>query len=102
MLDDALDQSELIVEGNVALAAAADRAREAGVAAVPAMHPANGHTIASVILAQADSLLVDLIVLGTHGRTGLRRAILGSVAEEVIRGSRVPVLLPGRSDGGSR
>ncbi len=34
----------------------------------------------------------DLIILGTHGRTGLSRVLLGSVAENVIRHSKVPVL----------
>jgi nucleotide-binding universal stress UspA family protein len=34
----------------------------------------------------------DLIVLGTHGRTGLGRLLLGSVAEQVVRGARCPVL----------
>jgi nucleotide-binding universal stress UspA family protein len=34
----------------------------------------------------------DLIVVGTHGRTGLRRAVLGSVAEKVVRHADRPVL----------
>lgn len=34
----------------------------------------------------------DLIVLGTHGRTGLKRLLLGSVAEKVLRGAPCPVL----------
>ena len=34
-----------------------------------------------------------LIIVGTHGRTGLRRALLGSVAEKVIRASKHPVLV---------
>ena len=35
---------------------------------------------------------IDLIVMGTHGRTGLRRVIAGSVAERLVRLSNVPVL----------
>ena len=35
----------------------------------------------------------DLIVLATRGRGGIRRALLGSVADEVVRTTRVPVLL---------
>jgi nucleotide-binding universal stress UspA family protein len=35
---------------------------------------------------------VDLLVLGTHGRTGLEHALMGSVAERVVRRARCPVL----------
>jgi nucleotide-binding universal stress UspA family protein len=35
---------------------------------------------------------VDLIVMGTHGRTGLAHMLVGSVAERVVRSSKVPVL----------
>jgi nucleotide-binding universal stress UspA family protein len=35
----------------------------------------------------------DTIALSSHGRTGFRRFVLGSVAEEVLRGARVPVLV---------
>lgn len=38
----------------------------------------------------------DLIVMGTHGRTGLDRILLGSVTEKVVRTSEVPVLTVGR------
>lgn len=38
---------------------------------------------------------IDLIVLGTHGRTGFKKALLGSAAEEVFRRSRIPVLMNG-------
>lgn len=44
------------------------------------------------ILRVASERACDLIVLGTHGRTGLSRVLLGSVAEVVTRHSRVPVL----------
>jgi nucleotide-binding universal stress UspA family protein len=51
-----------------------------------------GGTPADVILAHARSGGFDLIVLGTHGRTGLRRLLVGSVAEAVIRGASCPVV----------
>ncbi len=44
------------------------------------------------ILRVAEEQHCDVIVLGTHGRTGLSRVLLGSVAEDVIRHSRLPVL----------
>jgi nucleotide-binding universal stress UspA family protein len=47
---------------------------------------------ADEVLAAADRVKPDLIVMGTHGRHGLRRVFLGSVAEKVVRGSPVPVL----------
>jgi nucleotide-binding universal stress UspA family protein len=40
----------------------------------------------------ATDLKVDLIVLGTHGRRGLARALLGSVAEKIVRTATCPVL----------
>ncbi len=40
----------------------------------------------------ADEIDADIIVIGTHGRRGLARALLGSVAENVIRTSQRPVL----------
>ena len=44
------------------------------------------------ILRVAEEQHCDLIILGTHGRTGLSRVLLGSVAEDVVRHSRFPVL----------
>jgi nucleotide-binding universal stress UspA family protein len=44
------------------------------------------------VIALAVDMKADLVVLGTHGRRGLPRAILGSVAERVVRLSPVPVL----------
>jgi nucleotide-binding universal stress UspA family protein len=41
----------------------------------------------------ANEIHADLIIIGTHGRRGLARALLGSVAENVIRTSGVPVLV---------
>jgi nucleotide-binding universal stress UspA family protein len=49
-----------------------------------AVYVATGHP-AERIVALADAVDADLIVMGTHGRTGLKRWVLGSVAEEVVR-----------------
>ncbi len=44
------------------------------------------------ITAEAERLSVDLLILGTHGRSGFERLFLGSVTEKVLRSTRVPVL----------
>ncbi len=44
------------------------------------------------ILQEAQTSKVDLIVMGTHGRTGVRHLLLGSVAEKVVRLSACPVV----------
>jgi len=44
------------------------------------------------ILSVSEKIGADLVVVGSHGRTGLRRALMGSIAERVVRLSRVPVL----------
>jgi nucleotide-binding universal stress UspA family protein len=48
---------------------------------------------AGVIVERAGALGVDLIAMTTHGRGGLERLLLGSVAEEVTRNAPCPVLL---------
>lgn len=47
---------------------------------------------ASAILEMAEREQVNLIVMATHGRTGLLRVLMGSVAEEVVRMAKCPVL----------
>lgn len=47
---------------------------------------------ADTILAVAEQGHFDLVVMGTHGRTGIKRMILGSVAEQVSRRATCPVL----------
>ena len=51
------------------------------------------------ILSYVEETDCDLVVMGTHGRTGLDRMLLGSVTENVVRASRVPVHVV-RIDGG--
>jgi nucleotide-binding universal stress UspA family protein len=52
-----------------------------------------GTRAAEAIIEQARQWPADLIVLGTHGRRGMRRIVMGSDAEVVVRGAEVPVLL---------
>lgn len=49
--------------------------------------------VADSILRAAEELQVDVIAMSTHGRTGPARWLLGSVADRVVRSSKVPVML---------
>lgn len=53
---------------------------------------------ADAILRVARERSVDLIVMGTHGRTGLQHVLLGSVAENVVRHAPCPVLVTRKSE----
>jgi nucleotide-binding universal stress UspA family protein len=72
-------------------------ARLSGADAVPptikvVAHEAVGNA-ADVIVEMASDLLAALVVVGTHGRTGLQRMVMGSVAEAVVRRAGCPVLV---------
>ncbi|MES2919408.1 MAG: universal stress protein [Pseudomonadota bacterium] len=51
------------------------------------------NSIPGAILREADAWGADVIVIGTHGRRGIKRLIMGSVAESLLRVARRPVLL---------
>lgn len=54
----------------------------------------SGHDdIAPAILRTANDYHADLLVMGTHGRRGIKRLFLGSVAEQLVREAHFPVLL---------
>lgn len=61
--------------------------RQIGTRVLFAQNPANA------ILAEAQNHAIDLIALATHGRSGWARLTLGSVADKVLRGAMVPVLM---------
>jgi nucleotide-binding universal stress UspA family protein len=63
-----------------------------------------GQPVPAILGHAAQAVGVDLIVMTSHGRTGLRRAVMGSVADGVVRASGVPVLMlsPHESDTASR
>lgn len=63
----------------------------AGTASKARYHLAEGVPYLEVVKAAKDHQ-ADLIVIGTHGRTGLSHMLLGSVAERVVRTAEVPVL----------
>jgi nucleotide-binding universal stress UspA family protein len=75
------------------VAGAVKSAKNAGVAVEGSMVECVGGRTASLVVEEATRWGADLIVLGTHGRRGLRRLVMGSDAEEVVRTSPVPVLL---------
>jgi nucleotide-binding universal stress UspA family protein len=65
------------------------RLQDAGISAEYDAAPGSPE---EVVLRLADDKEVDLIVMGTHGRTGLTHVLLGSVAERVVRAASCPVL----------
>jgi nucleotide-binding universal stress UspA family protein len=52
-------------------------------------------SVSKVLLDLIDSLQIDLIVLGMHGRNGIKKLVLGSVAEEIVNSAPCPVLTVG-------
>lgn len=54
---------------------------------------AHGGQAGNAIVKDAEQCHADIIVLGTHGRRGFSRLVMGSDAEQVVRQARVPVLL---------
>jgi len=86
-LGETLEVSEDAAAAGVEALAARLRGRYARVRGV------TGHGLArQEILAAITSLECDLVVMTTHGRSGLARALLGSVAELIVRSSPVPVV----------
>lgn len=77
-------REEIEREARDRLAALAGAAEETAVRVGPP---------AETILLHADEWDADLIVMGTHGRTGLALFLNGSVAEQVVRHGRLPVLI---------
>lgn len=76
---------------NALVEEATARARDAGVDSVVG-HVASGHDIAGGITGAVETHDADLVVMGTHGRSGLDRFLLGSVTERTVRTAPVPVL----------
>jgi len=79
--------------GKRTLAEAERAARRMGAKPESALVEGFGGRVADTIVAQAKRWRADLVVMGTHGRRGVKRVLLGSDADLVVRYSPVPVLL---------
>ena len=86
-LDNLLDAIEK--EGHERTDVIVNRARERDIETKAVVRRGNPH---DDILTYASENGIDLIVMATHGRTGVKRALLGSVTEDVVRHSEIPVL----------
>jgi nucleotide-binding universal stress UspA family protein len=92
-----VDITELIeslrAEGRKALDAASKAALRQRVKVDTSLVESRGRPVSDVILDEARKWRADVIVMGTHGRRGINRMLLGSDAERVLRSAPVPVLL---------
>ena len=79
--------------GHKILDEAIDAATAAGVAAERVSVEKFTEALGDIVSATATRLGSDLIVVGTHGRRGIGRLLLGSGAEQIIRFASVPVLV---------
>lgn len=67
--------------------------RKHNLKAETALFETMGDRVSDIIVGDAKKWKADLIVMGTHGRRGVRRMVLGSDAETVLRSAGVPVLM---------
>jgi nucleotide-binding universal stress UspA family protein len=84
---------DLVAAGKKVVANAVAAVRKQGVTARTVLVEAIGQPVANVIAKQAKKARADLIVIGTHGRRGFARIVMGSDAEGVVRLASVPVVL---------
>ena len=86
-------QKTFRADGSRILKKAEALARKRGLEVDSVMFEIVGGGAAETIVEQARKWRADLIVIGTHGRRGVSRLVMGSDAEEVARSAPVPVLL---------
>ncbi|RIK91626.1 MAG: universal stress protein [Burkholderiales bacterium] len=83
----------LLAAGETLLRQARDPIEAQGLVVESEVIQSSGERVARIVVEQAALWKADLIVLGTHGRRGVDRVLMGSDAELVARTSPVPVLL---------
>lgn len=99
LTDPTIARIAAVQDAEIYLATVADRLRRVGVADVETSVQYGGPVDGIADVARTRN--VDLIVMSTHGRSGLGRLVLGSVAEGVVRATSTPILLlrPGTPTG---
>lgn len=88
-MDAAIVHERLSESAQLAVERACERLDAAGVPHESSVRDGSAHRS---ILAAADDTAADLILMGTHGRTGVGRVLLGSVTERVVRNADAPVM----------
>lgn len=83
--------SAATAEANAALEAVKQAMQEVGVAVTLVV--GEGHAVHDGVVRALESTGADLVVMGSHGRRGLERLMLGSVAQRVLSAVHVPVLV---------
>ncbi|HEY0201033.1 MAG TPA: universal stress protein [Burkholderiaceae bacterium] len=78
-------------EAHEALALARKQFEDAGIAVTTEV--VEGHAVQQGILETADAIGADLLVMGSHGRRGLEKLVLGSVTQKVLAAGHLPVLV---------
>ncbi|QHJ01239.1 universal stress protein [Xylophilus rhododendri] len=93
--DMAYGQEQYLVAANNEAAAALDLARNAasGLGFEVEVLVVEGHAVHRGIVETAESVDADLIVIGSHGRRGLEKLVLGSVTQRVLGDAHMPVLV---------
>ncbi|MEO7117140.1 MAG: universal stress protein [Caldimonas sp.] len=95
-LEDVMPRKRL--EGQRILDKGRDHVQAAGVAVDTFESECFATRTSDVVCAEATAWNADLIVIGTHGRRGVGRVLLGSDAEQVVRSASIPVLLVRAAD----
>ncbi len=80
-------------DGNALLAKVRTQLEANGARVETELVESSGERVATIITSHATACHADIIVLGTHGRRGMGRMLIGSDAEQVARTSPVPVML---------
>lgn len=94
LMDTLRDSGRKALERGLALA------KKHGVEAESSLHETMGKRLAEIIVREVKKWKADLIVMGTHGRKGINRMVLGSDAEAVLRTAPIPVLMVRSKSGG--